>query len=293
VTQRKTPAVMLEPLPPLAIEPLVRAALAEDFGRAGDITTEATVPADHHSRVALRARQAGRVAGLDLARMAFRLLDPEIRIAIAAPDGSDVAPGDTIAALEGRTRSILSAERVALNYLGHLSGIATLTCAYVTAVEGAGAHITCTRKTTPGLRALEKYAVRAGGGVNHRFGLDDAVLIKDNHIAAAGGVVPALKAARARVGHLVKIEIEVDTLDQLDEVLAIGADAVLLDNMDTDTLREAVRRIDGRLVAEASGGVTLESVRAIAEAGVDLISVGALTHSAPCLDIGLDFEAVV
>lgn len=279
---------MLEHLSNLIIEPAVRAALAEDLGRAGDVTTEATVPADKTAHAVIAARQPGRIAGLDVARCAFRLVDPSLKIAVALRDGSDAKSGDAICHIEGNARSILSAERVALNFMGHMSGIATATEAFVKAIEGTGARITCTRKTTPNLRAFEKYAVRAGGGVNHRFGLDDGILIKDNHIAVAGGVTAALEAAKARAGHMLRIEIEVDTLAQLVEALDGGAHAVLLDNMDPDTLRKAVEINKGRATLEASGGITLETVRAKAETGVDLLSVGWLTHSAPSLDLGLD-----
>jgi len=282
----------LEPLSALFIEPAVRAALLEDLGRAGDITTEATIPAEARARVVIRAREDGRIAGLDCARTAFRLMDPELRVAIAKPDGSDVMPGDIVASIEGRARAIITGERVALNFMGHLSGVATATRALARAVEGTSARVCCTRKTTPGLRALEKYAVRAGGGMNHRFGLDDAVLIKDNHIAVAGGVRAAIESARARAGHMVKIEVEVDTLDQLEEVMAIGCEVVLLDNMSPDTLRQAVKIVNGRAITEASGRVTAETARAIAATGVDLISCGWITHSAPCLDLGLDFDAL-
>jgi len=274
----------------LMIEPLVRAALLEDLGRAGDITTEATVPAQARAETELVARQPGVVAGLDLAAMAFRLIDPAIEIAVERPDGTRVAPGDRVATVEGPARGVLSAERVALNFLGHLSGVATATATLVDAVKGHKARICCTRKTMPGMRAVQKHAVRMGGGVNHRFGLDDAVLIKDNHVAAAGGIKPAIQAARAHVGHLVKIEVEVDTLDQLEEALAVGVDAVLLDNMSPDTLRRAVAMIDGRAVAEASGRITPATAPAIAASGVDLISAGWLTHSATVLDIGLDWR---
>ena len=275
---------------PLMIEPLVRAALLEDLGRAGDITTEATVPAQARAETELVARQPGVVAGLDLAAMAFRLIDPTVEIAIERPDGTRVAKGDRIATVEGPARGVLSAERVALNFLGHLSGVATATATLVDAVNGHKARICCTRKTMPGMRAVQKHAVRMGGGVNHRFGLDDAVLIKDNHVAAAGGIKPAIRAARTHVGHLVKVEVEVDTLEQLEEALAVGVDAVLLDNMGPDTLREAVRMIDGRAIAEASGRITPATAPAIAAAGVDLISAGWLTHSAAVLDIGLDWR---
>ncbi|MEJ6783234.1 carboxylating nicotinate-nucleotide diphosphorylase [Aminobacter sp. Piv2-1] len=281
----------LTPLPRIMIEPLVRAALLEDLGRAGDITTDAIVPADLQANLVLAARQPGVVAGLDLAVLAFGLIDPAIVIAISTPDGSRVVPGDVIATLSGPARGLLTGERVALNFLSHLSGIATATAGIVDAVAGHKARIVCTRKTTPGLRALEKYAVRCGGGSNHRFGLDDAVLIKDNHIAIAGGVRPAIERARANVGHLVKIEVEVDTLGQLDEVLGLGVDAVLLDNMAPETLIQAVQMVGGRAITEASGRVNPTTAPAIAASGVDLISVGWLTHSAPILDIGLDTAA--
>jgi len=279
----------LAPLPEIVVEPLVRMALLEDIGRAGDLTSEATIPADRTARVAIRARKPGRIAGLDCARTAFRLIDRDLKIAVAITDGSDAAAGDTIALVEGRARSLLTAERVALNFMGHLSGVATATAAMAAEIAHTEAKIVCTRKTTPGLRALEKYAVRAGGGRNHRFGLDDGILIKDNHIAAAGSVEAAVRGARAHVGHMVKVEVEVDTLDQLAICLDLGVEAVLLDNMPPETLREAVAMIGGRAIAEASGNVTLETVRAIAEAGVDLISSGSITHSAPTLDLGLDF----
>ncbi len=242
------------------------------------------------AETALVARQPGIVAGLDAASLAFRLIDPAIEVRIERPDGSRVKPGDRIAVIAGSARGMLTAERVALNFLGHLSGVATATATLVEAVRGHKARICCTRKTMPGLRALQKYAVRAGGGVNHRFGLDDAVLIKDNHVAAAGGVAAAIRAARAGVGHLVKIEVEIDRLDQLDEALAEKADAVLLDNMGPETLVEAVRRIAGRAIAEASGRITPATAPAIAASGVDLISAGWLTHSAQVLDIGLDWR---
>lgn len=281
----------LTPLPRIMIEPLVRAALLEDLGRAGDITTDAIVPADHTATVVLASRQQGVVAGLDLAALAFELIDPAIEMTIAKPDGSRLVPGDVIATLSGPARGLLTGERVALNFLSHLSGIATATAGIVDAVAGHKARIVCTRKTTPGLRALEKYAVRCGGGSNHRFGLDDAVLIKDNHIAIAGGVRTAIERTRANVGHLVKVEVEVDTLDQLAEALDLGVDAVLLDNMSPATLVEAVRMVGGRAITEASGRVNLATAPEIAASGVDLISVGWLTHSAPILDIGLDTAA--
>lgn len=276
------------PPPDLLIEPIVRLALAEDLGRAGDLTSNACIAADARMAVAFTARRSGRIAGLDCARLALSALDPGATFDIRLQDGQSAGADQVIARAEGLARAILAAERSALNLLGHLSGIATLTAAYVSAVEGTGVHIVDTRKTTPGLRALEKYAVRCGGGRNHRFGLDDAILIKDNHVAACGGVGEAVRRARALAGHLVRIEIEVDRLDQIDAALAHGPDVMMLDNFSLDDLRAAVRMAKGRAILEASGGVTLASVRAIAETGVDVISVGALTHSAPSLDIGLD-----
>lgn len=281
----------LTPLATIMIEPLVRAALLEDLGRAGDLTTDAIVPAGHRATTVLAARQPGVVAGLDLAALAFRLIDPAITVTVERPDGAEVSPGTMIAVAEGPARGLLTAERTALNFLCRLSGVATATTGLVAAVRGHKAQIVCTRKTTPGLRGIEKYAVRAGGGGNHRFGLDDAVLIKDNHVAIAGGIRPAVERARAGVGHMVKIELEVDTLAQLEEALGLGVDAVLLDNMTPDELRQAVAMVGGRAVTEASGRVTPSTAPAIAAAGVDLISVGWLTHSAPVLDIGLDFRA--
>lgn len=275
-------------LHPLTVEPIIRAALAEDLGRAGDITTDSVIPADAVATARIAARKDGRVAGLDAALIAFRLLDPGVAVQIDVADGGDVRPGGTIATVSGSARALLTAERTALNVMGRLSGIATATRALVREVDGTKARIVCTRKTTPGLRVLEKHAVKLGGGFNHRFGLDDAVLIKDNHIAVAGGVRAAVERVRAAIGHMVKVEVEVDTLDQLDELLGLPVDVVLLDNMDPDTLRRAVRMIDGRLLVEASGNVTLATVRAIAETGVDMISCGWLTHSAPNLDLGLD-----
>lgn len=280
--------MLLSPLPRVLLESLVRTALLEDLGRAGDLTSDAIVPAAARAETALVARQAGVVAGLDVALLAFHLIEPDIEIAISQPDGSKVLPGDVIAGVRGPARGMLTAERTALNFLCHLSGIATATASVVAAVHGHKARIVCTRKTTPGLRAVEKHAVRAGGGSNHRFGLDDAVLIKDNHIAIAGGVRPAVERVRRVIGHLVKIEIEVDNLDQLDEALAIGVDAVLLDNMPPEMLADGVARVAGRAITEASGRITPATAPAIAATGVDLISIGWLTHSAPVLDIGLD-----
>jgi nicotinate-nucleotide pyrophosphorylase (carboxylating) len=280
----------IPPLPRVMLEPLVRAALLEDLGRAGDLTTDSIVPPDQRATMTIRARQHGIVAGMDLAHLAFALLDPSIALRVEKPDGSVLAPGDIVGTLEGPARGLLTAERTALNFLCHLSGIASVTRAIVDSVGPHKAKIVDTRKTTPGLRAIEKYAVRVGGGGNHRFGLDDAVLIKDNHVAVAGGIRAAIERAKAGVGHLVKIEVEVDTLEQLAEALAVGIDAVLLDNMGPAMLREAVAMVAGRAITEASGRVTPETAPAIAASGVDLISVGWLTHSAPVLDLGLDFE---
>lgn len=277
-------------LPDLLLEPLLRAALAEDLGQYGDITTRAVIPPATRYKARINAREAGVVSGMQLAAIAFRLVDPDLAVRVLRADGSPCAPGDTLIELEGRAASILSAERVALNFAGRMSGIATLTAAFVAQTAGTRARITCTRKTTPGLRLVEKQAVLHGGGFNHRFGLSDAILIKDNHIAAAGGVRQALQAARAVASHMMCIEIEVDRLDQLEEVLAVGgADAVLLDNMDTPTLRAAVALVAGRLVTEASGNMALGRVAEVAATGVDYISAGALTHSARVLDLGLDF----
>jgi len=273
----------------ILIEPVVRRGLAEDLGRAGDITTDAIISPEQRSRALIAAREAGVVAGLIAADIAFRLIDPDVRLIARAADGTSISVGGMIAELEGPTRAILTAERVALNFLGHLSGVATATQQLVQRVSGTKARIICTRKTIPGLRVLEKYAVRCGGGLNHRFGLDDAVLVKDNHIAAAGGVSAAIAALRGRLAPLVKVEVEVDSLEQLEEALAAGADAILLDNMPPEAMKRAVSITKGRATLEASGGVTLERVRAIAESGVDYISSGALTHSAKALDVGLDF----
>ena len=279
---------LVEPLPTLMFDTIVRSALLEDLGRAGDITTDAIIPRSAVLEGVIAARQPGIVAGTDLAALAFRLLDPGISIVVERPDGTPVNPGDTVLRIRGSARAALSAERVALNLLCRLSGIATATGTLVKGAQPHHARIVCTRKTTPGLRTLEKYAVRAGGGSNHRFGLDDAVLIKDNHIAVAGGIRPAIERARQCVGHLVKIQVEVDTLAQLDEALESKVDAVLLDNMNPDQMREAVRRVNGRALTEASGRITVQTVNAVAATGVDLISSGWITHSAPALDLGLD-----
>jgi nicotinate-nucleotide pyrophosphorylase (carboxylating) len=274
----------------LLIEPIVRAALAEDLGRAGDITTDAVVPSDAEVAAVIVARQAGVLAGLEAGLLAFELLDPGLRLERICADGSRLERGKAVASISGRGRPVLAAERVALNLVCRMSGIATATRSLVDAIEGHKAKIVCTRKTTPGMRILEKEAVRLGGGANHRFGLDDAMLIKDNHVALAGGVKSALERARAQAGHLVKIELEVDTLDQLAEALEHGVDAVLLDNMDPPTLRRAVEMVGGRAVTEASGRITRETAPAIAATGVDLISSGWITHSAPILDLGLDID---
>ena len=284
------PETMLVPLPRVMLEPLVRAALLEDLGRAGDLTTDTIVPIDARAKMTIRARQPGIVAGLDLARLAFDLIDPAINLHVERPDGAQLHAGDIVGTLEGPARGLLTAERTALNFLCHLSGIATVTRSIVDAITSHRATVVDTRKTTPGLRAVEKYAVRAGGGGNHRFGLDDAILIKDNHVAVAGGIGAAIARARAGAGHLVKIEIEVDTLAQLTEALTIGVDAVLLDNMTPPMLREAVAMVAGRAITEASGRITPDTAAEIAASGVDLISVGWITHSAPVLDLGLDFE---
>jgi len=273
----------------LLVEPIVRHALEEDLGRAGDITSDLTVAPDTRAVAKLVARKAGTIAGLVAAEIAFRLANPALAFAVEKPDGSTVTAGTILAVVSGPARGVLTGERVALNFTGHLSGIATATRALVDAVLGTKARIVCTRKTTPGLRVLEKYAVRCGGGFNHRFGLDDAVLIKDNHLVAAGGIKPAIERVRAGLGHMAKIELEVDSLIQLEEALSLRVDTILLDNMAPDTLRQAVALTKGRATLEASGNVTLATVRAIAETGVDYISSGAITHSAPNLDVALDF----
>jgi len=277
-------------LPTTFVRQAIRKALDEDMGRAGDITTDSIVPADDRMTAEIVARQPGCIAGLDFAAQAFRKLGKRnAKIKFLKEDGAWVEPGEAVLRVQGPARAILTAERVALNYVGHLSGIATSTREIVEAVKPHKVKITCTRKTTPGLRAFEKYAVRAGGGSNHRFGLDDGILIKDNHVAVAGGIAPAIEQAKAHAGHMVKIEIEVDTLDQLAEALECGVDVVLLDNMPPKTLKKAVAMIDGRAIAEASGGITVKTAPAVAATGVDVISVGWLTHSAPSLDVGLDF----
>lgn len=281
-------SIPVAPLYPLLYEDFVRRALLEDLGRAGDLTSDATLPAGLRAEAKMVARAEGRIAGIPMAVAAFRLLDPEIVVELLADDGQDVAAGTVLAVVRGAARTILSAERTALNLLGQLSGVATATRALSRLAAPHGARVVCTRKTTPGMRTLEKYAVRCGGGHNHRFGLDDAILIKDNHRALAGGLRPAVLRARETVGHLVKIEVEVETLDQLREALDLKVDVVLLDNMPLDLLRQAVALAKGRCLTEASGGINPQSAAAIAATGVDMMSVGYLTHSAPALDVALD-----
>jgi len=281
--------VSIPPLPGIILDPIVRLALAEDLGRAGDLTTDATIPAGTQMRAVIAARKTGVIAGLDAAEYALRLIDTDVRFTLKKQDGAPIAPGDVIAELSGSARSILIAERTMLNFVGRLSGVASLTRQYVDSVAHTKTRIVCSRKTTPGHRALEKRAVRCGGGTSHRYGLDDAILIKDNHIAACNGsVADAIERAKAYAGHLRMVEVEVDTLAQLEIALAHAPHAILLDNMSLDDLRTAVKLTAGRVPLEASGGVTLSSVAAIAETGVDFISSGALTHSAPNLDLGLD-----
>ena len=280
------------PLYPLQYESLVRAALKEDLGRAGDLTTHAIVPPDARATGYLMARRGGCLAGLSVAASAFRLLDPGVDISRNRHDGDRVEANQVLAVIRGSARGLLSAERTALNFLGRLSGIASATQGLVQAVRGYATRIVCTRKTTPGLRPLEKYAVRCGGGANHRFGLDDAVLIKDNHLVVAGGITEAVRRVHAAVGHLVKVEVEVDTLTQLEEALSCRIDAVLLDNMPPEQLAEAVRMARGRVLTEASGGITPDTAREVAAAGVDLLSAGWLTHSAAALDVALDVEGL-
>ena len=288
---------MTRTLPDLLIEPVVRMALAEDLGRTGDVTAQACIPEDARFSAVFSARQAGVMAGGAVVRIAVHALDPQATVTVKVADGEAFEAGTVLVAVEANARALLAAERTALNLLGRMCGIATLTRTYVQAVAGTKARIADTRKTTPGLRALEKHAVACGGGLNHRFGLDDAILIKDNHVAVCGGVEPAMRAARAMAGHLMKVELEVDGLDQLDQALAlieqgVAPDVIMLDNFTNDMLRQAVARVaaraPGRVVLEASGGVNLGTVRGIAETGVDVISVGALTHSVSVLDIGLD-----
>lgn len=278
----------IPPLPDIILEPIVRLALQEDLGRAGDLTTDATIDPETQLKAVIRARSPGSIAGLDAAGLALRMIDPAVALKIDQPDGSQVQAGDVVASFEGSARSILTAERTMLNFMGRLSGIATFTRKFVDAIDGKKARIVCTRKTTPGHRAVEKRAVRCGGGTSHRYGLDDAIMIKDNHIAAAGSLEDAVKRAQAYAGHLRMIEVEVDTLEQLERLIPLAPHAVLLDNMDCEDLKTAVSMVNRRFTTEASGGVTLDTVRGIAATGVDFISVGALTHSAPNLDLGMD-----
>ncbi|WP_068318389.1 carboxylating nicotinate-nucleotide diphosphorylase [Polycladidibacter hongkongensis] len=289
-TQENNSAAFLPELPQLMVEEAVKAALLEDFGRAGDITSQATIPAEASANAQIVSRQHGILAGSALADAAFRLAHAGLAVTWHKQDGQALAPGDVAATIQGPARGLLAGERVALNFLGHLSGIASATQKFAAKIAHTKCNVVCTRKTTPGLRAFEKYAVRCGGGASHRFGLDDAILIKDNHIAVAGGVAIAIERARAFAGHLVKIEVEVDTLEQLHEALSAKPDVVMLDNMGPELLREAVQITQGRALLEASGGITLESVGAIAQSGVDVVSTGWLTHSAPVLDLGLDIH---
>ncbi|WP_204112304.1 carboxylating nicotinate-nucleotide diphosphorylase [Shimia biformata] len=281
---------IVPPLPDIVLEPMLRIALAEDLGQYGDITTRSVIDAGVTYQARINAREAGIVSGMQLAQIAFRLVDPALQVRVQMKDGAACEPGQTLMEINGSAASILTGERVALNFAGRMSGIATMTAGFVAETKGTRTRITCTRKTTPGLRIAEKQAVLHGGGFNHRFSLSDAILIKDNHIAAAGGVAAVLDAVKASASHMMRVEIEVDTLDQLSEVLKVGgADVVLLDNMDTATLREAVALVDGRLITEASGNMTLPRIAEVAATGVDYISSGALTHSARTLDLGLDF----
>ncbi|MCP1215217.1 carboxylating nicotinate-nucleotide diphosphorylase [Acetobacter orientalis] len=282
---------MLASLPDIMLEPLVRAGLLEDLGRGADVTTNALIGPDDKVRVVVRSRVAGVLAGLDLVRLSFYLIDPSLRFERCAAEGASIAPQDVVAVVEGSARSVLTGERVGLNFVSHLSGIATATAEIVRSVQGTKAQICCTRKTLPGFRAIQKYAVRAGGGISHRMGLDDAILIKDNHIALAGSIQNAVERARAYAGHMTKIEVEVDTPEQLQELLSVnGVDAVLLDNMPPQTLRQCVAMVQGKMLTEASGGITPQTAPAIAQTGVDLLSLGWLTHSVKALDFGLDFE---
>ena len=289
MTRDRGPYPSLVPLYPLVYDGMVRRALQEDLGNAGDVTTDAVISPDETAAGKIIARVPGRIAGIDVAGHAFRCLDPALKFQAEVADGNDVQAGDEIAVVSGSARAILSAERTALNFLAHLSGIATSTRDIVARISAHPCRVVCTRKTTPGLRSLEKYAVRAGGGSNHRFGLDDAVLIKDNHISVVGGVAEAIRKVRGRVGHMVKIEVEVDTLKQLEDALSENVDAVLLDNMTVEMLTEAVRMTNGKAVTEASGEITAQNAESIAATGVDLLSIGWLTHSAPALNISLEF----
>ncbi|MBL4873468.1 MAG: carboxylating nicotinate-nucleotide diphosphorylase [Rhodobacteraceae bacterium] len=283
-------SIVHTPLPDIILEPVIRNAIVEDLGQYGDITTRAVISAGTTYIAHLNAREKGVVSGMQIAAITFRLIDPSLAVTTHIHDGMPCNAGDTLMTIKGSAASILMGERVALNFAGRLSGIATLTAAFVAETRGTLARITCTRKTTPGLRLVEKQAVLHGGGFNHRFGLSDAILIKDNHIAAAGGIAEVLRRAKAVASHMVRVEIEVDNLEQLDEVLAQNiADVVLLDNMDTETLKQAVTMVNGALVTEASGNMRLDRINEVAGTGVEYISSGALTHSAQTLDLGLDF----
>jgi nicotinate-nucleotide pyrophosphorylase (carboxylating) len=288
MSENKTGNPKLSPLYAVLYDKAVRRALSEDLGSAGDITTDAIVSLEDTANARIIARAPSRIAGIDVASCAFHSLDPGLEFEVRIQDGADAEHGDTVAEIRGTARSILSAERTALNFLARLSGVATITRDVIAALQPYPTRVVCTRKTTPGLRALEKYAVRAGGGSNHRFGLDDAVLIKDNHIAVAGGVEEAVRRVRRRIGHLVKIEVEVDTLEQLEIALKEQVDAVLLDNMTVEMLDEAVRITNRKAITEASGGIRPDTARAVAATGVDLLSIGWITHSAPAIDLSLE-----
>ncbi|MEQ8734984.1 MAG: carboxylating nicotinate-nucleotide diphosphorylase [Rhodospirillaceae bacterium] len=281
----------VRPLPLTLLDPIIQVALAEDIGTAGDVTSGLTVHPGTQASAEIAARKSGVVAGVAIAARVFAAVDPAVTTQICIEDGQSVKPGSVVLRVSGLAQSLLTAERTALNFLGHLSGVATETRKLVDAVAHTQARICCTRKTTPGLRALEKYAVRCGGGYNHRFGLGDGLLIKDNHVVAAQGVAAAVRHAKSKVGHMVKVEVEVDRLDQIEAALEAGADVIMLDNMDPATMAQAVKQINGKAIVEASGSITLDTVAAVAESGVDVISVGWITHSAPCLDVGLDFKS--
>ncbi|MGP4865161.1 carboxylating nicotinate-nucleotide diphosphorylase [Psychrobacter sp. T6-5] len=286
MTIEKEPA-----LDDVLLKPLVEDALAEDLGRRGDVTSQATIPADMQAQLQIKARQSGVICGMDLARLSFALVDAKIEFVAQVQDGETVAAEAVLATVKGNARHLLTAERTALNFMTHLSGIATATRQIVDSVAQYPAQITCTRKTIPGLRIVQKYAVRCGGGRNHRLGLDDAILIKDNHIAIAGDIKTAIEQAQHFAGHLIPIEVEVDTLEQLEQALEAGVSLVLLDNMSPEVLSQAVAMCKGRAKTEASGGITPETVQAAASTGVDFIAMGYLTHSTTALDIGLDFSA--
>lgn len=274
-------------------ERIIRVSLNEDLSRGGDLTTDSIIPDGVKASARVISRSTGCIAGLGVSLMSFRLLDPDVSTTLRVSDGAVVVPGQILATVEGSARPLLMAERTAMNLLGHLSGIATATHSVVKSIEPYAARVVCTRKTTPGLRMLEKYAVRAGGGFNHRFGLDDGVLIKENHLALAGGIEEAVTRARRAVGHMVKVEIEVESLDELEEALGQDVDAVMLDNMPIEAIRKAVRLVDGRALIEVSGSITPETAVEIAATGVDLLSMGWLTHSAPALDVSLEVTPIV